>query len=206
MELNMAGKLGFQKLNTEFGTEYGVVIINDGKSLIEYGLGITEPWTKDDINEIIGDLRFAKGDYYDPMLHWHLLTETKNEVYISPFKSSPNFANIMANYGKVIRDILNENNINGNILKPEDIDKECIGKLSLCFFDINITPMIIETISVEPGDSDEKKLKLYFPEQIIYNTEKKEYIQFGPSENDVIITENKNNEYTVSWIYEDSSD
>jgi hypothetical protein len=103
----MTCKLGFQELNAELGCEYVVVIINDGKSLIEYGTGIMETWTKNDIKEIINDLRFAKGDYYDPMLHWHLLTKTKNEVYKSPFISSPNFANIMANYGKVIRDILN---------------------------------------------------------------------------------------------------
>jgi hypothetical protein len=205
-ELKMIDKLGFQVLNTGLDPEYVVVIINDGKHLIEYGPGFTEPWTKDAINVILNDLRFAKGDYFDPVLHWHLLTETENGVYESPYISSPDFANIMANYGKVMRDILNQNNINENIIKPEDIDKKCIGKLSLCFFDINSTPMIVETVSVEVGTSNEKKLKLYFPEQTIYDTEKEEYIEFGPSENDVIITKDKNNEYNVSWIYEDSSD
>jgi hypothetical protein len=201
----MINKLGFQELNTGFGCEYVVVVINDGKSLIEYGPAIEIPWTKDDINEILNDLRFAKGDFYDPMLHWRLLTKTENEVFKSPFISRPDFANIMANCGEVVRDILNENNINGNIIKPEEIGIECIGKLSLCFFDNNITPMITETISVEVVASNEKKLKLYFPEQTIYDVEKEEYIQFGPSENDVIITRDENNEYSVSWIDEHGS-
>jgi hypothetical protein len=198
----MNNELGFQKLNIGYGPvfelENVVVVQNDGKALVEYGPFFREPWTKDGIAYILDDLRIEK-PYYDPLLHWHLLIETESGLHTYPLESTPNYANILASYGKVIRDILDKNNINGNILKPEDISRECIGKRSLCFFDPNSTPQIIETISVKAVSSDEKNIKLFFPEQTIYDFGEKEYIQFGPSENDVIITKDKNNEYSVSW-------
>jgi len=90
---------------------------------------------------------------------------------------------------------LKKYDINYNVLEPQEINNNCIGKLSLCVFETNITPMIIEVLSVEIGK--ENKLKLRFPKQIVYNMENSELIEFGPSINYVKISKDKN-EYVIT--------
>ena len=91
---------------------------------------------------------------------------------------------------------LKKYDINYNILKPQEINNNCIGKLTLCVFESNMTPMIIEVLSVEIGE--EKNLKLRFPKQIVYNMENSELIEFGPSIKYVKISNDKG-EYVIKF-------
>jgi hypothetical protein len=94
-------------------------------------------------------------------------------------------------------DYLKKYNIIWDILEPQNIDANCIGKLALCGFDDTKTPMIIEILSVETNENI-KKIKLHFPEQLACEIESNEIFSFGPSTNYAII-EKENNEYIVKW-------
>jgi hypothetical protein len=93
------------------------------------------------------------------------------------------------------RNELSKYNINWNILEPQEINENCIGKLTLCVFESNMTPLIIEVLSVESGQN---KLKLKFPKQTVYDMEKNELIELGPLINYVKITKDKG-EYVTTF-------
>jgi hypothetical protein len=94
-------------------------------------------------------------------------------------------------------DYLKKYNIILDILEPQNIDANCIGKLALCNFDDTKTPMIIETLSVET-DENRKRLKLHFPEQLVCEIESNEIFSFGPSTNYAIVVK-EDNECIVRW-------
>jgi len=71
---------------------------------------------------------------------------------------------------------LTEYKINWSIDDAWNLDNNCIGKLSLCIFSEDFSPIITELLDIEDNNT-QKKMKFNIPEQVIYNFETDEYIK-----------------------------
>ena len=92
-------------------------------------------------------------------------------------------------YGFRATNELDEYNINWEIYDFWELDDTCIGKLSLCAFQEDITPIITELFCAE--DFNEiKKMKFKIYEQYVYNFETKEYIKLEPITTTVTMFQN----------------
>ena len=61
----------------------------------------------------------------------------------------------------------------------DDIDHNCIGKLTLCVFDENLSPIITELLNVE-DNNENKQMKFKIFEQYIYNFETEKHMKIEP--------------------------
>jgi len=86
----------------------------------------------------------------------------------------------LGNFGYIFRatNELTEYKINWNIDDVWNLDSNCIGKLSLCVFSEDFSPIITELLDIEDNNT-QKKIKFSIPEQVIYNFETEEYIKVG---------------------------
>jgi len=73
---------------------------------------------------------------------------------------------------------LEKYNINWNIVKIEDIDNKNIGKISLCYLYDELTPVIVEVISIEEYNEQKKLVNLKIFDQVVYNFETEENVFF----------------------------
>lgn len=74
---------------------------------------------------------------------------------------------------------LDEYNINWNVDDVWNLDYDCIGKISLCVFDEELTPIIAELLSIE-DNNESKIMKFKIFEQFLYNFESEEHIKIEP--------------------------
>ena len=80
-------------------------------------------------------------------------------------------------YGYVFHNLQRQKylNINWDTNLIQNIKKESINKISLCYFPGDCTPLILQLLDIEYTDVG-KIVKVLFMEQVFYDFEKKEYI------------------------------
>jgi len=93
---------------------------------------------------------------------------------------------------------LKKYNVIYNILEPKNIDENCINKLTLYAFEKNMTPMIIEVLSVEKMLQG-KKVKMIFPEQTVWDMENETVFKFGPKTTFAYVLKSNVNDYVVEF-------
>jgi len=104
-----------------------------------------------------------------------------NGIFLVGFSYKFNWVKLQegpGNFGYTFRanNELTEYKINWSIDDAWKLDNNCIGKLSLCVFSEDFSPIITELLDIEDNNT-QKKMKFNIPEQVIYNFETDEYIK-----------------------------